>query len=165
MTIVYSIFNDVDPSHIILFDCCMLYCGGCCPVAAVGRQRPPRPIDATIHMVEESSPLAPFPHPSSPTAATHRAKRCSLRAYAAQQSIQRGGKSSPIPGTYLYVFLRRKHETHTTIMTTMSPMAPAPMWITSQAVEIYITPVCMRSTSPLSTDVSTRRWCADHFRY
>ncbi len=100
MTIVNSIFNDVDPSHIILFDCCMLYCGGCCPVAAVGRRRPPRPIDATIHMVEESSPPAPFPHPSSPTAATHRAKRCSLRAYAAQRSIQQGGRRArwlPMP--------------------------------------------------------------------
>jgi hypothetical protein len=67
-------------------------------------------------------------------------------------------------GTYLYVFLCRKHETHTTIMTTMSPMAPAPTLITSRAVEIYITPVCMRSTSPLSTEVSTGRWCAHHFR-
>ncbi len=89
ITIEYSIFNDVDPSHIILFDCCMRYCRGCCPVAAVGRRRPPLPIDATIHMVEESSPPAPFPPPSSPTATTHSAKRCSLRAYAAQRSIQR----------------------------------------------------------------------------
>ena len=46
--------------------------------------------------------------------------------------------------TYLYVFLRRKHEAHTTIMMTMSPMAPAPLLITSRAVEIYLTPVCIR---------------------
>jgi hypothetical protein len=111
----------------------MLYCRGCCPVAAVGRWRPPFLIDATIPIVEELSPPVPFPHPSSPTAATHRTKRCSLRAYAAQRSIRQGGSRArwlPMPTMMLvltspeiianlryksYVFLRRKNSQHTTI--------------------------------------------------
>jgi hypothetical protein len=43
----------------------MLYCRGCGPMAAVGRPRPPWSMDATIPIVEESSPPVPFP-PSSP---------------------------------------------------------------------------------------------------
>jgi hypothetical protein len=46
------------------------------------------------------------------------------------------------PGTYLSVFLCRNHETHTTIMTTMSPMAPAPMLLDiSRQCEL---PQCLR---------------------
>ena len=63
---IYSNFDGVDPSYIILFNCCMLHCRGCGPVAAVGRQLPPWSMDATIPIVEESSPPVPFPPSSSP---------------------------------------------------------------------------------------------------
>jgi hypothetical protein len=31
----FSSFNDVDPSHMMLVDCCVLCCRGCGPIAAV----------------------------------------------------------------------------------------------------------------------------------
>ncbi len=37
----FSSFNDVDLSHIILVDCCMLCCQECGPIAAVWWRRPP----------------------------------------------------------------------------------------------------------------------------
>ncbi len=37
----FSSFNDVDLSHIMLVDCCMLCCRECGPIAAVWRQCPP----------------------------------------------------------------------------------------------------------------------------
>jgi hypothetical protein len=32
----FSSFNDADPSHTMLVDCCMLYCQECGPMSAVG---------------------------------------------------------------------------------------------------------------------------------
>ena len=66
------------PNDIILFNCCMLYCRGCGPVAAVGRQRPPWSINETIPIVEESSPPCSFPAFFVATAATHHAYTASL---------------------------------------------------------------------------------------
>jgi hypothetical protein len=37
----FSSFNDVDPSHMMLVDCCVLCCRGCGPTAAVWSRRPP----------------------------------------------------------------------------------------------------------------------------
>ncbi len=37
---VFSSFNNVDLSHIMLVDCCMLCCQECGPIAAVWRRRP-----------------------------------------------------------------------------------------------------------------------------
>jgi hypothetical protein len=37
----FSSFNDADPSHIMLVDCCMFYCRECGPISAVGMTPPP----------------------------------------------------------------------------------------------------------------------------
>ena len=34
LVIIFSSFNDIDPSHMMLVDCCMLCCQGCGPIAA-----------------------------------------------------------------------------------------------------------------------------------
>jgi len=39
--IIFSSFNNADPSYTMLVDCCMLYCRECGPIAAVWRDRPP----------------------------------------------------------------------------------------------------------------------------
>jgi hypothetical protein len=39
--IFFSSFNDADPSHIMLVDCCMLSCRECGPIAAVWQRQPP----------------------------------------------------------------------------------------------------------------------------
>ncbi len=77
-------------------------------MAAVGRWRPAWS-DATICMMEESPPPAPFPPPSSPPLPPIVPKQCPFRADAAQQSIQHGGCQVR----------------HITTMTSMSPMAYA----------------------------------------
>ncbi len=41
----FSSFNDVDPSHMMLVDCCVLCCRVCGPIAAVWRRRPPWSIE------------------------------------------------------------------------------------------------------------------------
>jgi hypothetical protein len=41
----FSSFNDVDPSHMMLVDCCVLCCRGCGPIAAVWRRRTPWSIE------------------------------------------------------------------------------------------------------------------------
>ena len=35
INIFFSSFNDVDPSHMMLVDCCVLCCRGCGPIVAV----------------------------------------------------------------------------------------------------------------------------------
>ena len=62
----YFSFNNVDSLHYLWAECCMLYCRECGPMAAVGWRWPPWSSDATIRLVVESSPPAPFPPPSSP---------------------------------------------------------------------------------------------------
>ena len=64
--VIFSSFDDADPSHSMLVDCCMLCHRECRPMAAVGWLWPPWSINTTIHLVEKLSPLAPFPSPSSP---------------------------------------------------------------------------------------------------
>ncbi len=41
INIFFSSFNNADPSHIMLVDCCMLCCLECGPITAVWRWRPP----------------------------------------------------------------------------------------------------------------------------
>ncbi len=41
INIFFSSFNDVDPSHMMLVDCCMLCCRRCGPIAAVWQRRLP----------------------------------------------------------------------------------------------------------------------------
>ncbi len=45
INIFVSSFNDVDPSHMILVDCCVLCWQLCCPIAAVWRRRTPLAIE------------------------------------------------------------------------------------------------------------------------
>ncbi len=73
-------------------------------------------------------------------------------------------KSSPIFRYFSYIFLFRKKENTTNNFPKIIPMDCAPMIISSLAMEIYVTSVWLTSPSPLSTEVSTWWWCADHFR-
>ena len=41
----FSSFNNVDQSHMMLVDCCVLCCRGCGPIAAVWRRRTPWSIE------------------------------------------------------------------------------------------------------------------------
>ena len=120
------------PNDIILFNCCMLYCRGCGPVAAVGRQLPPWSMDATIPIVEESSPPVPFPPSSSPPTPHIVPTWRLFQKDAVQWSIWRGGSRArhPILTTMMLLltspeiianllfksnlFLRRKNETQAT---------------------------------------------------
>ena len=60
INIVYYRFNDVNPSHIIVVDCCIHFLRGRGPVAAVRRRRPSSSIDATIRHVGKWPPLLQF---------------------------------------------------------------------------------------------------------
>ncbi len=103
----------------------MLYCRGCGLVAAVGQQRPPWLMDATIPIVEESSPPVPFPPSSSPPPPHIVPKR---RGSTIDSARRRSSETAPIPTMLLlltspeiianlryksYVFLRTKNENTT----------------------------------------------------
>ena len=48
---IFSSFNDVDPFHMMLVDCCVLCCRGCGPIAAVWWQRLPWSINRWLHFI------------------------------------------------------------------------------------------------------------------
>ncbi len=94
INIVYYWFNDVNPSHIILVDCCIHLLRGRGPVAAasiiVDRRDDPQ--------CRKMPPPAPFPPPPSPPPPQIAPTQYTWRAYAGQRSIRpRGRQAKQLP--------------------------------------------------------------------
>ena len=100
INIVYYRFNDVNPSHIIVVDCCIHFLRGRGPVAAVRRRRPSLSIDARRDdpQCRKMPPTTPFSPPPSPPPPQITPTRNTWPAYAGQRSIRpRGRRAKQLP--------------------------------------------------------------------